>query len=166
MAQHQTNANHITLMGKLVVNLQSLEFALRAFLYGHETNWKKAQGSAFLEDIKQGSSVPENAFTNYDTLGKLIEKYNGIVPDKDAGLALDKDVTHIRDALAHGRIASNAPSLEVPSKLVKYDKPQNGNVRVTDCHMLTEKWFHQNINHVSENIEKIVKARALFDPPQ
>ena len=151
-------------MGRLVVNLQSLEFALRAFLYGHETNWEKAEGPAFLEDIEQGSSVPDNAFTNYDTLPELIAKYNAIVQTEDAGLALDEDLKRIRDALAHGRIASKSPSPEVPSKLVKYDRPRNGNVRVTDCYMLTEEWFHHNINHVLENIEKIVKACALFDP--
>jgi hypothetical protein len=74
-------------MGKIVVNLHSLEFALRTFLWNHEapsgaTNW-----ATVLPQLQVGQSVPVNAFSNYDTLGKLIETFNAITTPVDGSLA-------------------------------------------------------------------------------
>jgi hypothetical protein len=50
-----TNDEYFRLMGTLVVNLQSLEFALRGFLYNEETGWQNGLNpTAFLDDVKEG----------------------------------------------------------------------------------------------------------------
>ena len=71
---------HTLRLGKLVVNFQSLEFALRAFLVNNEI----ASGGRFpqsvnLHNMNEGDVVPLNSFTNYDRLGQLIKKYNNPV---------------------------------------------------------------------------------------
>jgi hypothetical protein len=149
------------LMGTLIVNLQSLEFALRGFLYNCEIGWANKSGADFLGNIEEGQQLEENAFTNYDTLAKLIEKYNSSIRSRDPSLEVDSNIVRIRDALAHGRIASDSPDPSEPNKLVKYDRPKDGYVRVTDCCTLTKEWFDQNIHLVCEDIRRIAKANEL-----
>lgn len=153
---------HMVRMGILIVNLQSLEFALRAFLYNDEAGCKKDTKPEFLENIKYGDQVPENAFTNYDSLRELIKKYNGKIRSYDLDLCIVEDLVCIRDALAHGRIASKVPSTNEPCKLVKYDKSSNGKVRVTHCVILTKDWFDREIKRVYEAIQKASKANEKF----
>ncbi len=119
-------------MGTLVVNLQSLEFALRGFLYNCEIAWTNQGGPNFLEKIAEGQQLEVNAFTNYDTLAKHIDKYNDEVRPRNIDLAVDPGIARIRDALAHGRIAGLSPSPGEPLRLIKYDKPVSGRVHVTD----------------------------------
>jgi restriction endonuclease S subunit len=155
-----TNDEYCLLMGKLVVNLQSLEFALRAFLYNKE-NSEKSTNPEFgknIYDFKAGDCVEENAFTNYDPLGRLIDNYNGIVKSKNSTLCIDKNIVDIRDTIAHGRIACESPSSETPQKLIKYSKPQNGKVCVTHCITLTKDWFDKHIHLVYESIQRVRKA--------
>ena len=87
-------------MGKLVVNFQSLEFALRAFLSNHESGWRQQGDPTFLENIKEGDLVKENAFTNWDSLGKLIEDYNKLVGSTNPEFSVDAELKKTRDALA------------------------------------------------------------------
>jgi len=154
--------DHMQWMGSLVVNLQSLEFALRGFLYNDEKQWKNGDGPDLLNNIQQGQELEENAFTNYDPLGTLIDRYNKKVQRRDPGLEVDPGIARIRDALAHGRIAGLSPSQNEPLRLVKYDKPANGRVRVTDFHILTKGWFDEKSSLVTTNIQKVVCAIALF----
>jgi hypothetical protein len=150
-------------MGNLVVNLQSLEFAIRAYLH-NENARSKQQRSEFGEkiyDFKEGDEVEENTFTNYDTLGQLIDKYNKIVELTDSSLCIDKErIVSVRDALAHGRTASESPSADAPQKLIKYDKPVNGKVRITHCDTLDESWFREKIRLVMESIKHVVQANS------
>jgi hypothetical protein len=145
-------------MGTLVVNLQSLEFALRGFLHNWETGWANQGGPSFLENITEGQQLEENAFTNYDTLRELIDKYNSKVRPTNPDLEVDPGITCIRDALAHGRIASQSPLANVPQRLVKYDRPKDGLVRVTDCYTLTKEWFDEKIKWAYESIKKVSEA--------
>lgn len=148
------------LMGTLVANLQSLEFALRAFLYNKESGPKPAnpEFGKNIYDFKVGDCVEETAFTNHDTLGQLIDKYNEIVKSKDSTVCVDRGIVDIRNALAHGRIASESPAPEVPLKLIKYGKPQNGQVCVTHYVTLTKDWFDKQIKLVHDNIFHVKKA--------
>jgi hypothetical protein len=154
--------DHMQWMGMLVVNLQSLEFALRAFLYNCDAGWKDQGEPDFLERVTQGQEVEANAFTNYDTLAVLIRKYNDKIRPRDPALEVCPRITDIRDALAHGRVASLSPSMDIPQRLVKYSKPSGRFVRVTDCHMLTKKWFDENAEWVAQSIENVLKADTLF----
>ena len=117
MAETEKTPDHIGWMGTLVVNLQSLEFAPRAFLSNHESGWQQQAEPAFLENIKEGGPVEENAFTNWDQLGELIRKYNEIVDSTNPEFSVDADLKNTPDALAHGRIASRSPSPDEPQKL-------------------------------------------------
>jgi len=56
-------------LGKLLVNFQSLEFILRAFLYEKDKRGKPkplAKDKFTLDAIKKGDILEDNAFTNYD----------------------------------------------------------------------------------------------------
>jgi hypothetical protein len=162
MPGSDTTPNHARWMGTLIVNLQSLEFALRGFLYNCETGWTSQRGSRFFENITEGQQLEVNAFTNYDTLAKLIEKYNSRVRSRDSDLQVDGAVARVRDALAHGRIAGLSPSLDEPLRLVKYNKPANGLVRVTDYCILTEEWFDEKGELVAQSIAEVMRAMELF----
>jgi hypothetical protein len=75
---------------------------------------------------------------------------------------VDRGIARIRDALAHGRIAGLSPSLSEPLRLVKYDKPTDGFVRVTDYCILTKKWFDEKGELVTQSIERGMQAMELF----
>jgi len=61
------------------------------------------------------------------------------------------------------RSASSSPSLDEPLRLVKYSKPSNNRVYVTDSHVLTEKWFDEQTEMVGKSIQSVVEAMALFE---
>ena len=108
-------------LGRLRSNIQSLEFILRAFLVNDEiVKGYTFPQSANLHEMNECDPVPENAFTNYDTLGQLIKKYSSHAKISSAGLTIDDSLVSVRDAIAHGRISSATPSS--PLKLLKFDK--------------------------------------------
>lgn len=143
-------------LGKLIVNLHSLEFALRAFLWNRQggSSWK------FLDNLQEGNTVSENAFTNYDTLKELIAKYNNLVTSVSSDLCVDSQLVKLRDALAHGRVASNTP--QPPLRLLKFDKPSRGTVKVTHSVLVDENWLAAQTTRVRVEMEKIVAAEQKF----
>lgn len=143
-------------VGKLIVNLHSFEFALRAFLWNREggSSW------AFLESLCEGDTVPENAFTNYDTLGQLIIKYNAFVSSRFPNLQINPSLVDLRDALAHGRVASSVPS--PPLRLLKFGKPAGGNVNVTHSIVVDDAWLSEQKTRVRLQLEKIMEADQRF----
>jgi hypothetical protein len=148
---------HALYLGKLIADFQSLEFALRAFLINNEI----ASGVSFPESINLnqlnvGDLVSENAFTNYDSLGQIIEKYNNLPKIISSGLTIDKTLIDIRDALAHGRISTDIPSTEL--KLLKFSRPKGKQVEVTFSVTMTKEWFSQQIKRVYEAVLKVHKA--------
>lgn len=146
-------------LGKLLVNFQSLEFALRSFLVNDEI----ARGHSFpetakLHGMKKGDIVPLNAFTNYDTLRKLIEKYNSHPKIISAGLTIDESLADLRDAIAHGRVSGELPS--PPFKLLKFSKPkENENrVKVIFSISMTSEWFSKQQARVQNAVFIVVQA--------
>jgi hypothetical protein len=57
-----------------------------------------------------GDQIAEDAFTNWDITGKLVEKYNNRIGPVDRSLCIDDSVIELRDALAHGRVSALEPS--------------------------------------------------------
>lgn len=98
-----------------------------------------------------------NAFTNFDGLGQLIDKYNVVVRAKDQALEVDTTVVAVRDLLAHGRIAADSPD-ETRLTIIKFDRPLNGSVRVTDSAMMTNEWCQERIDLVRMQLEKVARA--------
>jgi hypothetical protein len=103
-------------LGELQAKFMSLEYALRSFLF-------RDAGLPFMRDldsISVGDLIDENPFTNRDSLGPLIDKYNAVVRPKDPSLVIDRSVVDLRDALAHGRIYRK--SVKSQPRLLKFSK--------------------------------------------
>ena len=153
----ESTENHHKGLGKLVANMQSLEFVLRAFLSNDEI----AKGHSFnqssnLNNLSIGDTVRENAFTNYDALGKLISKYNEHPRILSTELNIDETLCYIRDAVAHGRISSNTSY--GPMKLLKFSKPKNNQVKVTLSVTMTKEWFKEQTKRSYGAILKVSEA--------
>ncbi len=112
---------YASLIGKVVANLQALEFLLRAFLYakGDPPHSAFPPGKA-VDDLKVGDWAPENAMTCYDSLGDLIDRYNKIAP---AARRVDPTIVELRDALAHGRVSAPAPGVRLCVGLNQFRDP-------------------------------------------
>jgi len=144
-------------LGKLLVNFQSLELILRAFLFKIE----EISGSPLAKlinfnELREGEEVPENAFTNYDTLKELIEKYNNNPTILAAGLRIDKTLVDIRDAIAHGRVSSSTPSS--PCRLLKFSRPANNRTKVTFSILLTPEWYNEQLPRVQKAAITVAEA--------
>jgi len=148
---------HALRLGKLVGNIQSLEFALRAFLVNNEIDLgSRFPQSANLHDMNEGDIAPLNSFTNYDNLGQLIKKYNNNPRILSAGLTIDETLVDIRDAVAHGRVSAATPSSSL--KLLKFDKPKNNQVKVTFSVTMTKEWFGEQVRRVYNAVLKVSEA--------
>jgi len=140
-------------MGKILSNLQSLEFALRLFLHEvQKANTASQTVSLDLQSLSVGHWVPENPLTNYDTLGQLIEEVNVELQVRGLQDRVDQSIVELRDALAHGRVSSMRP--EGPFRILKFSKPSNGKVQVTVAVEMTPKWLAQQINRTFAEMEK------------
>ena len=150
--------NHIVYLGKLIGNIQSFETALRFFLDRlNPASSPCLPAGKFYYQLRVGDSVPENAFTNFDTLGDLVDKYNRAIRQKDAALVVDRSVVLLRDLLAHGRVFADAPD-ETRLAIIKFDRPEEGSARVTDCALMTEQWFQDRIDFVLAQLKKVEQA--------
>jgi len=147
--------DHAKRLGQLLGNLQSLEFALRAFLQALPS--ARPLGIPHGTDIYAfpvGSEVPESEITSYDSLGKLIEKFNAEMSIR--GLSgIDPGLVEIRDALAHGRVSSASEHDNL--RLLKFDRPVNGRVRVVFNEIMTEAWFAGQKKRVYEALLFVTK---------
>jgi hypothetical protein len=142
-------------LGKLLNNIQSLELSIRAFLMQEQLASEKCpRYHKGLMDMQLRDIVEEDAFTNYDTLEKLIDKYNS--SKKPKGHKIDKSLVKIRDALAHGRVASINPTFE-EQKLIKFCRSEGKSqqVMVDFCANLTEEWFKEKINLFADAIRQV-----------
>lgn len=148
---------HTLNLGKLLVNFQSLEFILRAFLY---ENNKNGNDRFKLDALKEGDILEENAFINYDSLGELINKYNNNPKISSKGLTIDKSIVEVRDAIAHGRVFGINP--QPPMTLLKFDKPIKRQVKVTFSVQLTKEWFDKQIPRVQKEVVIVAKALEML----
>ena len=147
---------HARQLGGLVGNFQSLEFVLRAFL--QELPTARPIGIPRGTDIYSfpvGTELPENEMTSYESLDQLIYRFNSEM--KKRGLPeIDRTLVEVRDALAHGRVS--AASMNDNLRLLKFDRPVNGRVRVTFNEQLNESWFITQRKRVYEAIQSVVKV--------
>jgi len=87
-----------------------------------------------------GGHVPENSFTNYDTLGTLLKKFNEILAQDASTYSIDPAVEGVRDMIAHGRIASKRPQI-FPMELVKFGKPTSAGIPVEAMVTMDIDWL-------------------------
>ena len=151
-------SDYLLTLGKLVANLHSLEFALRAFLL---KNFESREPKADLKTINAGDEVPLNSFTNYAPLGRIIDQYNEVVQPYYPDYCVDKVVVEIRDMIAHGRVSGLTPN--PPFQLVKFSKPnKNGMVPVEHVVIVDLHWLSSNVNLVLDQIRKVITASNQF----
>lgn len=151
-------------LGKIISNLHSLEVILRLFLHNvDKKRYSSSPSEMDLNKINIGVKVPENYFTNYDTLGELIKKYNELLAELgEPKLSIDGTLVRLRDALAHGRVLGSKP--EPPYRLYKFGKPTKKQVPIIDVIDLTEARLRKEIGHVFEELTKAKKACEHFCP--
>lgn len=166
MPEH--TVEHARGLGMILGNLQSLEFVLRVFLREDEERARCAHGEPPLAivnygQLKVGEWVGEDAFTNYDQLRDLIDKYNARIASVAPSLRIDPCVVDLRDALAHGRVSAHAPS--EPMSLLKFGKPRKkpgdpnrNEVQVTFVATMNTMWFKKQTARTLDEVKKVVTA--------
>jgi len=146
------DSEYYELLGRLVGNFCSLEVAVRMFLHGYNREATMPD----LPDLNVGTEVAESSFTNWDSLGDLVDKFNKVVQDRDLDDKLDRCVVRVRDMIAHGRILGVTPA--PPHTLYKFGRPQNGRVTVEAVEMLDESFLHQQLGRVFQQVRIVVRA--------
>ncbi len=150
-------SEHATMMGRLLVSFQCLEYALRAFLYERRDPPHEPLASGTdLDTMTFGDVVTENAITRWDSLTHLIKRYNRAIGDGQ--LAVDPSLVDLRDALSHGRMA--ASSSERNFALIKFTRPYAGRVEVGFRQELTKEWMENQIKRVLAECEKVGRAAS------
>lgn len=147
---------HAWRLGKLVGNLHSLEFLLRAFL--HEQPSARPLGVPYGRDLfasSEGEFVPLNDFTSWDSLGDLIDKANQALAQSTVQ-PIDTTIVRLRDAIAHGRVS--APTANEHLRLVKFGKPNGAQVQVEFNAELSEAWFTEQTKLIASEIEKLASC--------
>ena len=156
---------HALGLGKITGNLHSLELLLRLFLHNVDLKrYNSPPPEVNLDKIKVGDVVSENYFTNWDTLGELVEKYNNLVTtQKTPELRVDERVVNLRDALAHGRVLGQDPA--PPLRLYKFGKPTKGH-RVTVEYVadLPKDELASHIHRLFQQAKKVKRACERFCP--
>jgi hypothetical protein len=150
-----TDEEYVEGLGKVISNLLALEHVLRIFLC--EANGEK------LEYPKPHEiRVDETALTNRKSLRPIMAEYNGHLKPAERQYSVDLLVADIRDALAHGRIASAVATF--PVTLYKFgDKDQAGKIIVERVDVLNKTWLSEKRFLVRKQIDAVVscsKARS------
>ena len=138
------------LLGEVLGNFQSLEFLLRLFL-GKEEFFRLP-----LRRVKPGDTLPECAFTDWDSLGQLIARVNSQFLKLGLPQRIDPSLVKVRDALAHGRVFM--PADEDVVLLFKFGRPRKGRVTVETKYVLTEDMMGGFRGRVSDAIEMVGAA--------
>jgi len=147
--------DHALRLGKLLANLQTLEFLLRMYL--QQLPNARPVGIPEGEDIylsAVGSELPESEITSFDSLGQLINKHNQWAKTQEE-TEIDRSLVEVRDALAHGRVS--APNPDESLRLLKFNRPVGGRVRVVFNEILSEEYLNRQIKHVNSAIQMLRK---------
>jgi hypothetical protein len=147
-----TLENHSLDLGRLVVNLHSLEYLLRCFLQKMPT--ARPRGVPWGVDIYSfpiGTELAESELTSFDSLAVLIDKVNAELSRQGLPERIDPTLVHLRDALAHGRVSAAEEGGTL--RLLKFDKPVDGRVRITFNQVMSAEWFSAQLRRVSQSIQ-------------
>ncbi len=105
-----------------------------------------------------GTELPVSEITDYDSMERLIQRFNVETTNRNLGPTIDGDLVGIRDALAHGRVAANAKDPTNTMRLLKFSKPVHGRVRITLSEPLTYEWLTQKVSRVEAAIRVVHTA--------
>jgi hypothetical protein len=90
--------------------------------------------------------------SSYASLGQLIKEFNDLFGQ--SGTTVDPTLVDLRDVLAHGRVFAGPD--EAHFRIVKFDKPSNGNARLSYNQVMTEHWFTDGKRRVREAIATVM----------
>jgi len=141
-------------LGKLVHNMQTLEFMLRGILFADEITKGISKQLTNNPKFEKGELLPVNAFTNWDSLYELVQKYNQLPISK--GFEIDETLVEIRNAIAHGRVFLY--SLEGNIHLVKFKIPKGNEVEIEFSEWMTEEWVGKQNDRFFEAIIMVDKV--------
>jgi hypothetical protein len=139
--------DHARGVGRIVTNLEALEFVVRIFL-------TKANNQKLEFPTPETTELSETFVTNYMSLDELIKEYNATLSPTEQIHCVDTQVVKIRDAFAHGRIYSNSESF--PIALYKFSKPKDGKAAVEYAETLTIDWLKQKGDLIHAQTGKVV----------
>jgi hypothetical protein len=145
---------YATKLGKLVANLISLELVLRAYFIarpGAAGTGLPAGVDVF--ELPEGYELVESDLTSWASLGGLVQRFNADAVSHGEP-PIDSAIVDLRDAIAHGRISASAPRGS-PMRLLKFDRPRDGKVRITLNVALTADWFSDQTRRVAAAITAI-----------
>jgi len=138
-------------VGKVVLGLKSLEFALRRFL-----DYLDMPDST-PPPVSIGQVLPSRALTNHASLGQLIGKFNEAVTQaKHSGDSLDPTLADISDTLADGHIWGSGP--EPPLRMVAFSTPRNGLVSCIRDELMDDGWLDTQARRLQEAHTKLAQA--------
>jgi hypothetical protein len=139
--------DHTQLVGAIITNLQALETVLRYHSMG-----PKARDVQF--PTVGAPDVGENDLTNWVSLGKLVKRFNNSLKSDEQQFKVDSQIVIIRDAFAHGRLVTSEE--ELPFKLWKFGKPENGRVPVEFYKELTVEWLTETRDTILAQKQKVI----------
>lgn len=141
---------HALNLGKLVGSYHSLEFVLRAFLSQEENSGGKGPNHGTDPyQLPVGSEMAEDPLTNYDSLTQLMTKANKHLA-VGGQPALPDRLIEVRDAIAHGRVSTY--SKDGVLRLLKFDRPRDGKVRIAFNETMDEQWFDTERKGINDAI--------------
>ena len=144
---------HALNLGKLVGSYHSLEFVLRAFLSQEESSGGKGPNYGIDPyQLPVGADMAEDPLTNYDSLTQLMTKANKHLAARSRP-ALPDRLIEVRDAIAHGRVS--ADSEDGVLRLLKFDRPRHGKVRIAFNETMDEQWFDAERKRINDAIIRI-----------
>ena len=154
-----------TNIGRVYLNLHSIELYLRVFLYLNRVGNKKAsEFNRGLDKLKEGEVVEANEITNYDQFSTLIDNYNSVVKNLNKELVINENILDLRHALAHGRAFTIEPFTpdKDPMTLLKFIDPKdNPTTSVQYCKLMTKQWFNEQIKMTKLVKSKVIEACGL-----
>ena len=144
-------------IGRILGNLQALEFVIRVFLYETQSS-EKTFYSNLPHLLQKGDITEENALTNYDSLNVLIDKLNSEATrlNVSSEFLLSLETITLRDALIHGRGVQRTPTF--PIYLFKFSKPLKGKVTVEYKEEVTLDWLDIHVKLVLREINKVINT--------
>lgn len=163
-------SDYDTNLGRLEVNLRSLEINIRIFLLINERNLTEA--GKFListRKLKVNKEVEENWFTKYSHFSDLVKEYNRVLSlsHNYCGCKINDKLISLRNALAHGRAfySEISPPFKTMRLLQfvysgKNIKPRK--IVVEYQNKMTYYWLDQKIRWVKKEGEKVLKACQII----
>lgn len=147
------NRTHAEHLGGLLGNLHTLEFAIRLCLSQRRESLSRNLYTDDFREASVGTLIADSDMSNYASLGQLIKKFNHLFQQEDS--FVDPTLVDLRDVLAHGRVFAGPTDSSL--RIVKFDKPVNGYVRVSYNQVMTDAWFTENKQRVRDAITVVIQ---------